>query len=172
MLLPEAMTLATATADGTPSARMVLLKGFGPDGFCFYGNYESRKGIELAENPRAALVFHWSPLQRQVRIEGNVERLTPEESDRYFRSRPRGSRIGAWASLQSRPLASRDELQRRVKMIEARFADKDVPLPDTWGGYRVLPVAIEFWQGRLHRLHDRLRFEKQENGWRSQWLHP
>ncbi len=168
-----AMVLATADGDGRPAARVVLLKGFDERGFVFYTHYASAKGRELAANPRAALVFYWSALERQVRIEGPVERTTREESEAYFASRPRGSRLGAWASPQSRPLAGREELERRVEEAAERFADGDVPLPDDWGGFRVFPESVEFWQGRPSRLHDRLRYVRlPEGGWRIERLAP
>ena len=172
ILLPEAMTLATASADGAPSARMVLLKGFGEDGFEFYTNLGSRKADELTANPRAALCFHWGVLQRQVRIEGGVEQLSPEVAAAYFRTRPRGSRIGAWASRQSQPLEEREALERRVRELERRFEGGEVPLPGFWGGYRLDPRRIEFWQGRADRLHDRLVFQREEDGWSTRRLHP
>ena len=172
IFLPEAITVATATADGVPSARMMLLKGVDERGFRFFTNYESRKGEELAANPRAALVAHWAVLERQVRVEGTVERLGAEESYEYFQSRPRGSRIGAWASAQSQPLDDRRELERRVAAREQEFADGDVPLPPFWGGFRLLPERIEFWQGRLNRLHDRLRYDREGDGWTVSRLYP
>lgn len=172
ILLPEAMTLATASADGAPSARMVLLKDFGEDGFEFYTNLGSRKAEELTANPRAALCFHWGVLQRQVRVEGSVEQLSPESAAAYFRTRPRGSRIGAWASRQSQPLERREMLVRRVREIEKRFDGGEVPLPDFWGGYRLEPQRIEFWQGRADRLHDRLLFQREGEGWNSRRLYP
>jgi len=172
LLEPTAMTLATADADGRPSARMVLLKGFDADGFVFYTNYGSRKAAELAENPHAALVMHWQPLLRQVRIEGPVERMSAAQSTPYFASRLRGSRIGAWASKQSQPLADRRELVERVRRYEQQFAGADVPLPEFWGGFRVRPEMIEFWQGRASRLHDRARFVRQGDGWQGEWLYP
>lgn len=172
LFLPEAMTVATATPQGAPSARMMLLKGVEAGAFVFFTNYESRKAGELAANPRAALVFHWAVLERQVRVEGRIERLSAAESEAYFQTRPRGSRVGAWASAQSRPLADRAQLQARVREHEAKFHGGEVPLPPFWGGYRLLPDRIEFWQGRLDRLHDRLRFERDGSGWRSTRLYP
>lgn len=172
LFLPEAMTLATATPDGVPSARMMLLKGVDDDGFVFYTNYGSRKGEELTQNPQAALVVHWPTLQRQVRVEGPVEKMSYEESSSYFRTRPRGSQIGAWASAQSEPLASRDELERRVGECESRFANKEVPLPEFWGGFRLRPRRIEFWQGRINRLHDRLCYTREDGGWKITRLYP
>jgi pyridoxamine 5'-phosphate oxidase len=171
LVLPESMALATATRDGRPSARMVLLKGFDQRGFVFFGNYESRKAQELAENDQAALVMHWPVLQRQIRIEGSVARLPTEESEAYFATRPRGARIGAWASKQSAELADRKMLEDRVTEYEEKFKG-DVPLPPFWGGYRLAPERIEFWQGRLNRLHDRLVFEKQADMWVSRRLYP
>jgi pyridoxamine 5'-phosphate oxidase len=169
---PEAMALGTATPDGVPAVRMVLLKGVDERGFTFFTNYESRKGLELRDNPRAALTFYWAVLERQVRVEGTVSRLTEEESSAYFRSRPRGSRIGAWASRQSDVLETREVLERRVREYEARFSEGEVPLPPFWGGYRVAPAHIEFWQGRVNRLHDRLLFERTATGWTSARLYP
>jgi pyridoxamine 5'-phosphate oxidase len=172
IFLPEAMTVATATAGGAPSARMMLLKGVEDGGFVFFTNYESRKAAEIEANPRAALVFHWPVLERQVRVEGTVARLDPAASEAYFRTRPRGSRIGAWASRQSAALADRAELEAQVREHEARFAGGEVPLPPFWGGFRLVPERIEFWQGRLNRLHDRLRFERAGTGWRAVRLYP
>lgn len=167
-----AMTLATADREGRPSARVVLLKGVDERGFVFYTNYESRKAREMEENPRAALVFYWSVLDRQVRVEGTVERTSREESEAYFVSRPLGSRVGAWASPQSRVIADREELERRVHEIEARFVG-EVPLPDAWGGFRLRHERVEFWQGRLSRLHDRLCYVRlPEGGWRVERLAP
>lgn len=168
----NAMTLATATADGRPSARIVLLKGV-DDGFLFYTNYESHKGRELAENPDAALVFWWPTLARQVRVEGRVEKVSAEESDAYFRSRPRGSRIGAVASPQSRVIESRDLLAQRVAAVEEEYRGRDdIPCPEHWGGYRLRPVLVEFWQGRPSRLHDRLQYRREENKWVVERLGP
>jgi pyridoxamine 5'-phosphate oxidase len=170
---PNAMTLTTATLDGLPSARVVLLKICDASGFTFFTNYESRKGRELTANPRAALLFFWPELQRQVRIEGTVERVTEAESDAYFQSRPLGSRLGAWASRQSEAIADRDVLEERVRETMQRFPDGDVPRPPHWGGFRVRPLLIEFWQGRPDRLHDRLRYERVEpTGWRIERLSP
>lgn len=168
------MILATADRQGRPSARTVLLKGCDERGFVFYTNYDSRKGRELQENPRAALVFYWAVLDRQIRIEGRVEKTSREESEAYFRSRPVGSRIGAWASRQSAVIAGRGELEQATRDLVERFGD-DVPLPDTWGGYRVVPEAMEFWQGRLDRLHDRLvyrRLAADVGGWTIERLSP
>lgn len=169
---PNAMTLATATPDGAPSARIVLLKGVDERGFVFYTDYRSRKGEELAANPRAALVFHWAELERQVRVTGTVARVAREESEAYYRTRPVGSRIGAWASHQSRPIAGRAELEAREAELAHRYADGDVPLPPHWGGYRVAPETVEFWQGRPSRLHDRLRYVREDGAWRVERLSP
>jgi pyridoxamine 5'-phosphate oxidase len=167
--VPEAMALATATADGQPSARMVLLKGADERGFGFHTNYESRKGVELAENPRAALLFHWRG--RQVRIEGAVERSTRDESEAYFRTRPLASRLAAWASAQSRPLTGRDELDRLYTEAVAEHGE-EVPLPPHWGGFRVVPDAYEFWEHGDDRLHDRVRYERDGDGWSRVRLAP
>ncbi|MBF6589142.1 MAG: pyridoxamine 5'-phosphate oxidase [Ktedonobacterales bacterium] len=170
---PNAMTLATATLDGRPSARMVLLKGFGPDGFAFFTNYESRKGRELAANPHAALILYWAELERQVRIEGTCAPVTPQESDAYFQSRPLGSQLGARASRQGQVIAGRQVLEERLRELQAEYADQEVPRPEYWGGYRVGPIAIEFWQGRPNRLHDRLRYQRQAGGgWHIERLSP
>jgi pyridoxamine 5'-phosphate oxidase len=170
---PNAMTLATATPDGRPSARIVLLKGFDGRGIVFYTNYEGRKGWELETNPYAALNFYWGELERQVRIEGHVSRISEEESDAYFAGRPRGSQLGAWVSEQSRPVRDRDALEERLHALEAEYEDREVPRPPFWGGYRVEPETIEFWQGRENRLHDRLRYCRSETGeWRRERLQP
>jgi len=172
IFLPESMALATSTPDGVPSARMMLLKGFGADGFVFYTNFESRKGGELLENPRAAIVIHWPILERQVRVEGTVEQLTPEESAAYFRTRPRGSQLGAWASRQSAELENRAAMEQRFREHETRFKGGEVPLPPFWGGFRLVPRRIEFWQGRLNRLHDRLRYTRDGDRWTVTRLYP
>lgn len=169
---PHAMTLATASADGLPSARVVLMKDFGQRGFVFYTGYESRKGRDLAENPRAALLFHWDPLGRQVRIEGPVERVTRAESEAYFRSRPRGARLGAAASRQSEPIAGREALDARVAALEESLGGADPPLPEWWGGFRVAPESFEFWQHREDRLHDRLRYRRERGAWILERLSP
>jgi pyridoxamine 5'-phosphate oxidase len=169
---PNAMVLATATTDGAPSARVVLLKGFDQRGFAFFTDYRSRKGAELEANPRAALVLHWSELERQVRITGDVTRTSAEESEAYYRSRPLGSRLGAWVSHQSQAIPSRDVLEGGLREVERRFAGGDVPLPPYWGGYRVGPGAIEFWQGRENRLHDRVRYVREGETWRIERLAP
>jgi pyridoxamine 5'-phosphate oxidase len=170
---PNAMTVATAGVDGVPAARMVLLKGFDERGFVFYTNYESAKGRELEQNPRVALLFYWPELERQVRISGDVERVSREESETYFHSRPRGSQIGAWASRQSAVIPNRDALVEAVASFEKVYADGEIPLPDFWGGYRVRPMWIEFWQGRPSRLHDRLRYARgDDGGWQIVRLSP
>jgi len=171
LLEPHAMTLATATPDGRPSARMVLLRGFDERGFCFYTNYESRKAAELAANPRAALVFWWDALERQVRIEGRVERTSRSESEAYFASRPPGSQLSAAASSQSQVI-DRATLERRVAELATSLPDGKVPLPDFWGGYRLTPEVVEFWQGRPNRLHDRLRYRRAGDAWKIERLAP
>ena len=170
---PNAMALATATAGAAPSVRMVLLKGHGPDGFVFYTNFESRKGGELAANPQVALLFHWKSLRRQVRVEGTVAQVTPAEADAYFASRHPESRLGSAASDQSRPLPSRDVYMARVEAVRAQYPDGSVPRPVHWSGYRVSPHAIEFWQDRAYRLHERRRFTRLvDGGWGSCLLYP
>jgi pyridoxamine 5'-phosphate oxidase len=169
---PHAMTLATASADGKPSARMVLLKGVDGAAFSFYTNYGSTKGKELAENPQAALLFYWPKLERQVRIEGTVEKLTREESQEYFDSRPRNSRIGAWASRQSDVIKSRPFLDAQFQKYKQQFRNTGVPLPDFWGGYRLVPCRIEFWQNRPNRLHDRISYVRHGNSWNISRLSP
>lgn len=172
LIEPTAMTLATADAAGRPSARVILLKGFDADGFRFYTNLESRKAGEIAANPHAAAVFWWDRLERQVRIEGALERLPANMADDYFASRPRGSQLGAYASPQSRAIGSRKELEQSIAKAEKRFEGRDVPRPDCWGGYRLRPSAIEFWQGRGNRLHDRLRYSHRDNRWQCERLAP
>jgi pyridoxamine 5'-phosphate oxidase len=169
---PNAMTLATATPDGRPSARIVLLKGFNEHGFVFYTNYGGRKSSELEANPHCALVFYWGELERQVRVEGQVRRVPDEESDAYFEVRPRGSQLGAWASRQSRPIEDRDTLEERLREVEAEYEGRKVPRPTFWGGYRVEPETIEFWQGREDRLHDRLLYSRVGAAWKLERLQP
>ncbi len=168
----DAMTLATATADGRPSARVVLLRALDERGFVFFTNRESRKGIELLENPHAALVFHWWELGRQVRIEGVVEEVDSAGSESYWDTRPRESRIAAWTSPQSRPIRERAELDRLYAEADARFGEADIPLPPFWGGYRVVPEKLEFWTHRENRLHDRIRYERTGASWRRERLAP
>jgi pyridoxamine 5'-phosphate oxidase len=169
---PNAMTLATASPDGVPSARIVLLKGFDERGFVFFTDYRSRKGTELAANPRAALVFYWPELERQVRISGVTSETGRQESEAYFRTRPRGSRIGAWISHQSQVIASRQQLESQIADVERRYPGDDVPLPPYWGGFRLRPESIEFWQGRTNRLHDRIRYLREGERWRIERLSP
>jgi len=172
MKLPEAMTLATATRDGKPSARVVLLKGFDSDGFVFYTNYRSAKARDLEANPHAALVFYWSQFDRQVRVEGTVERVSTEESRAYFKTRPRESQIGAWASPQSNVIENREVLEARVAELEQLYGDGELECPEHWGGYRVKPTRIEFWKGRLGRLHDRIVYERDGTHWNINRLAP
>ena len=169
---PNAMIVATATPDGRPSARTVLLKGYDERGFVFYTNYEGRKAGELDANPACALLFYWGELERQVRIEGRATRLSNSESDAYFASRPRGSRLGAWASEQSRPVEDRSVLEERVRELEARYEGREIPRPPFWGGYRVEPEVFEFWQGRENRLHDRISYRRDGGTWRLERLQP
>jgi pyridoxamine 5'-phosphate oxidase len=173
LTFPNAMALATASAEGVPSARIVLLKGIDERGFVFFTNYESRKGRELAENPRAAVVFHWQQLGRQVRVEGEVVALPSEESEAYFRTRPRGSRLAAWASRQSEVITSRRVLEKRFAELSTSYHEQDIPLPPFWGGYLLKPRVIELWQARRNRLHDRVRYRKDEEGsWMVERLAP
>lgn len=170
---PNAMTLATASKDGLPSARMVLLKGYDERGFVFFTNYESRKGRELEENPRASLVFYWRGLNRQIRITGTVGRTAQKESEEYFRTRSRDSRLGAWASKQSEVIESREALDQAFRDIEEKYPGDDIPLPTFWGGFRLTPNVFEFWEGRTGRLHDRFRYTRESNGeWTIERLSP
>jgi pyridoxamine 5'-phosphate oxidase len=169
---PDAMSLATAAPDGSPAVRIVLLKDHGPGGFVFYTNADSRKGGELAANPRAALLFHWKSLRRQVRIEGPVEEVAAEEADAYFATRGRDSQLGAWASDQSRPLDSPETFETRYEEVRARFEGSEVPRPTRWTGFRVTPNLIEFWTDRPHRLHERRLFTRQPGGWSEGLLYP
>ena len=172
-VLPEAVSLATATREGRLSSRMVLLKDFDETGFVFYSNYESRKGLELAENPNAALVFYWRQLERQICITGTVSKVSREESEAYFRTRPRGSQIGALTSSQSQVVASREVLENRFQQLMAEYEGREIPLPSYWGGYRLSPSTIEFWQGRSDRLHDRFLYQRQSGGpWQLERLSP
>ena len=169
---PEAMSLATADADGRPSVRIVLLKGHGPEGFVFYTNQRSRKGEELGANPRAALLFHWKSLRRQLRIEGPVSLVSDAEADTYFASRSRDSQLGAWASDQSHPLAHRSDFEARYEAMRTKFEGLDVPRPPHWGGFLVIPQTIEFWSDRPHRLHERRLFTRSADGWTEGLLYP
>jgi pyridoxamine 5'-phosphate oxidase len=170
---PNAMTIATVTSDGKPSARIVLLKDYDERGFVFYTNYKSHKGQELVENPWGAIAFLWAELERQVRIEGCVEKVSPAESDAYFHSRPIGSQLGAWASNQSQVIESREVLEQQLQKLKEEYDNKEVPRPPHWGGFRVIPNEIEFWQGRPSRLHDRLLYQRSEDGsWKIQRLSP
>ncbi len=170
---PNAMILATATSDGRPSARTVLLKGYDERGFVFYTNYEGRKAKEMEANPQIALLFYWGELERQVRVEGRASRVSEEESDAYFASRPRGSQLGAWASEQSRSIENRGALELRLRELEREYQGREVPRPPFWGGYRVEPETVEFWQGRENRLHDRLLYRQVgEGGWKRERLQP
>lgn len=172
MRVPEAMALATASLDGRPSIRMVLMKAWDETGFVFFTQYRSRKAGDLDANPRAALLFYWDELGRQVRIEGGVERVSMEEGDAYFATRPRGAQIGAHASHQSLPITSREALDEQVRELSETFSGLEIPRPPTWGGYRVLPEAFEFWQNRDDRLHDRLRYTPSDGAWRMERLQP
>ena len=169
---PTAMTLATVGPTGAPSARMMLLKGVDESGFVFYTNIGSRKGVELEAGSRAALVFHWQALRRQVRVEGTVERVSDEDADAYFATRPRGSQIGAWASDQSRPLSGRFELEKQVAQYAAKFGGGPIPRPEFWRGFRVVPVAVEFWTNKPFRLHERVLYQRGDDGWSQQRLFP
>ncbi len=168
----NAMTLATADKQGRPTARMVLLKGLDDRGFVFYGNYNSRKGIELEENAWAALVFWWDDFERQVRVEGITQKISAVEADEYFQSRPRGSQLGAWASPQSQAVSGREELDEQFREIEQKYENQEIPRPPYWGGWRVIPHTIEFWQGRPDRMHDRLVYHKTSTGWQIERLAP
>jgi pyridoxamine 5'-phosphate oxidase len=169
---PNAMALATATREGSPSVRMVLLKGVDQRGFAFFTDYRSQKGVELSSNPRAALVFYWSELERQVRVTGRVSTIAPEETEAYFRTRPLSSRLGAWSSHQSQVIPDRAVLEEKARQVAQRYPGEDVPLPPYWGGYRITPEIIEFWQGRQSRLHDRIRYRRDSEAWGMERLSP
>lgn len=169
---PSAMALSTLGTDGYPQSRIVLLKGYGEEGFSFFTNYESQKGNALAQYPKASLLFFWPELQRQIRITGKVEKTSVEESEEYFRSRPRGSRLGAWTSEQSQEIPSRKTLEERYEVFDRKFPEDDIPKPPHWGGYRLTPLTFEFWQGRESRLHDRISFRKENGKWRTARLAP
>jgi pyridoxamine 5'-phosphate oxidase len=169
---PNAMTLASVSSEGIPSARIVLLKGFDQRGFVFFTDYRSQKGAELQGNPHAALVFYWAELERQVRITGQASTIPRDESEAYFSTRPRASRISAWVSHQSQVIGSRRQLEDRIPEVDTRFPGDDVPLPPHWGGFRLSPTALEFWQGRTSRLHDRIRYVREDTGWRIERLSP
>lgn len=168
----SSMTLATANKQGMPSARIVLLKHFDVEGFAWYTDYQSQKGCELEENPQAEIMFYWYGLERQIRIQGHVEKLTPEQADEYFHQRPVGSQLSAAASLQSQPIASREELEGRVEQLQAQYEDQEIPCPERWGGYRLIPSKFEFWQGRENRLHDRFSYSLDGNSWEIKRLQP
>jgi len=172
ILLHESMSVSSCNKDGQPSSRMVLLKSFNENGFVFYTNYNSRKSHELEENNKVALLFHWNVLQRQVRIEGEVEKVSAQESAEYFHSRDRGSQIGAWASKQSTKITEDNQLDNRFKKLSNKFGDEEIPYPEFWGGWRVKPKNIEFWQGRASRMHDRICFEKKQQQWQQFKLQP
>lgn len=172
ILEPNAMTIATAQRDGTPSARIVLLRKFDERGFVFFSNYLSAKANDLNENPKASILFYWAELERQVRISGSVEKISSKESEEYFATRPRGHQISAWASEQSKVISDRKELERQFLEIEKRFEGKEIPLPPFWGGYRLVPIIYEFWQGRESRLHDRIRYSLVDGDWKIERLSP
>lgn len=172
VIMPNAMALSTSTREGAPSLRMVLMKNFDKNGFSFYTNYESRKGKELKQNPRAALLFYWAELERQIRIEGNLVKVSCEESIEYFHTRPREHQLSAWASHQSEPLRNRQELDDRFERCTNQFAKQEIPLPEYWGGYRLTPIRFEFWQGRPKRLHDRIQYTLENAHWKILRLAP
>ncbi len=172
LIHPDAMTLATSNSKGKPSARIVLLKSFDEDGFIFFTNYKSRKGIELQENPFAALLFYWEKLSGQVRIEGKVKKISEKESDLYFNTRPRGSKLGTWVSAQSSVIANRGVLEKKFKELELEYKDKKIPRPDFWGGFRLIPDSYEFWLSGENRLHDRIKYTKTKTSWKIERLAP